>query len=610
MSAQTLLRAVTQAVFLGVFILVAIDAVRRPRRATLDTALLFGALAIAIADQWIIDALHVNVDRALGAINGSLVMAMPYLLLRLLDDFTDVPRRVMRAAEAGLVLAVAGLIGFASPLPSGLTLVYVLYFVVIEGYCALGFVRAAQRSSGVTCRRMQAVAAGSALLGLAILIAGFQVATPSLEDLWTVVVQVCGIASGIAYFIGFAPPRWLRRAWQGPELRTFLGRAATLPRLPDTETIVRELERGAAQALGASQAVVRLWDEDAGVLRHTMDGQVPEIRPGETIGGRAFARQQTVFSEDAARDDPEYAEMYRSRNVQAVLAAPITAAGRRLGVLAAYAPRSPIFAEDDIQLIELLADQAAVVLESRALIDEAVRVQAREEATRLKDDFLSAAAHDLKTPLTTMVAQAQFLERKVTRNPEAPPDIEGIRRIVREAQRMRSRVMALLDASRVEQGRLLGRLETVDLIELARDVCERPRSTPHRVVLEAPQPVVGEYDPVRIAQLLDNLVENAIKYSPNGSDVQVRVWQDDKVANIAVIDHGIGIPATDLPHVFDRFHRGSNVDDRSFAGMGLGLFICRGIAEQHGGRITVDSKPGAGSTFHVRLPADARVLVS
>src|SRR5687767_4707055 len=109
MSAETLLRAITQALFLGVFILVAIDAVRRPRRATLDTALLFGALAIAIADQWVTDALDVNVDRALGAINGSLVMAMPYLLLRLLDDFTDVPRWVMRAAEAGLALAVAGL---------------------------------------------------------------------------------------------------------------------------------------------------------------------------------------------------------------------------------------------------------------------------------------------------------------------------------------------------------------------------------------------------------------------------------------------------------------------------------------------------------------------
>jgi signal transduction histidine kinase len=115
---------------------------------------------------------------------------------------------------------------------------------------------------------------------------------------------------------------------------------------------------------------------------------------------------------------------------------------------------------------------------------------------------------------------------------------------------------------------------------------------------------VGTYDPRRIGQVIENLVENAVKYSPDESEVHVAVGQRDGEAFVDVTDLGIGIPAGDLPHIFDRFHRGANVDDRRFAGMGLGLFICKGIVEQHGGRIWVDSRVGAGSTFHVVLPLE------
>src|SRR5204862_6643022 len=135
------------------------------------------------------------------------------------------------------------------------------------------------------------------------------------------------------------------------------------------------------------------------------------LEPGKLFGGRASGLQRALFSTDPLRDTPAGAADYRPRKVGAVLAAPITAGERRLGVLTFSAERPPIFAGSDIELAKLLADQAAVILESRALIDHAARVRAREEATRLKEDFLSAAAHDLKTPLTTVDAQAEFLER-------------------------------------------------------------------------------------------------------------------------------------------------------------------------------------------------------
>ncbi|HEY8597663.1 MAG TPA: ATP-binding protein [Thermomicrobiales bacterium] len=607
MSAIEFIQWLTQALYVLISIVVTITAVRHPTRVRMDIALFFGVVTVIIAQGWVFRALGIPVGRVISVLIIALLMLLPYLLLRLVNDFTSVPTRILRAAEAGLACTIVATIVFPPPLPLPVTLLLVIYFFVVNGYVAFAFLRAARRTSGVTRRRMQAVAYGSGFLGLSILLAGFNAIEPAaIRDALRLVQQLCSLASGISYFIGFAPPSLLRRAWQEPELRAFLGRAASLPRLPDTAAIVRELERGAVEALGAPYASIGLWDEASGKMFYTGPNGPAPYDPDILIGGRAFTTQQAVFSADAARDDPEHAALYRSTRALAILAAPITAGTKRLGVLSVFAPRAPIFAEEDLRLVQLLADQGAVILESRALIDEAARVRAREEATRLKDDFLSAAAHDLKTPLTTLIASAQLLERRALRRPEAPPDLVAIRRIVGESIRLRGIVVELLDAARAEQGQLLGRRESADLVEVAREVAERHTSARHQVVLEAHGPIVGLYDTLRITQLLDNLVENAVKYSPAGGDVTLRLWVTGETAHMTVTDQGIGVPPADLPHLFDRFHRAANVDDRSFAGMGLGLYICRGIVEEHGGRIAVSSTLGAGSTFEITLPHAAQ----
>jgi signal transduction histidine kinase len=598
-----------------IFISVALRAIAHPTRAHIDMTLFFGALAFVILASRIATLTGTTATPWLITLEIAVLLAMPYVLLRLVDDFTEVRALVMRAAElgfAGGIVATYATVATqttAATLPTPVTLYIVLYFFVVSVYCAIAFIQASHRSKGVTRRRMEAISLGSILLGTDLLIAGLTPLTP-LEDraVFEAFGQLLGLGSAVAFYLGFAPPPILRRAWQEPELRSFLARAASLPRLPATLDIVRELERGASNSTGTS-ARIGLWQDDTSKLRFwDDDGTTMDLEPGKHFAGRAFELQRPIFSTNPIRENPDGADGYRTRSVGAVLATPITAGERRLGVLTLSAQRPPIFAVSDIELAGLLADQAAVVLESRALIDHAARVRAREEATRLKEDFLSAAAHDLKTPLTTVVAQAEFLERRATREPNAPADIAGIQRVVRESKRLAGLVGDLLDATRLEQGKLVGEREPVDLATLAQEVCEHGAGD-ETCAVEVSAPVVGVYDRRRLEQLFQNLIENARKYSPDRTPIKIKVWQENGEAQIAVEDSGIGIPAADLPRIFERFSRASNVDDRRFHGMGLGLYICRGIVEEHGGRIWVESEVGKGSTFHVALPiADGRRL--
>ena len=188
------------------------------------------------------------------------------------------------------------------------------------------------------------------------------------------------------------------------------------------------------------------------------------------------------------------------------------------------------------------------------------------------------------------------------RDPQAPADLTSIQILVRETRRLQRLVLELLDASRAEHGQLIGEQNTVDLTSLAQMVCARHTSGLHTCEVEAGEPIVGVYDDVRLEQVLDNLVENAVKYSPHGSPVHVRLWRQEQEVLLTVSDSGIGIPDADLPHVFERFYRSANADDRHFPGLGLGLYICRTIVEQHGGRIWVTSDLGQGTTFHIALP--------
>ncbi len=253
----------------------------------------------------------------------------------------------------------------------------------------------------------------------------------------------------------------------------------------------------------------------------------------------------------------------------------------------------------------------ALAAEQEALIakqEEQARADELAKANQLKDQFLSIASHELKTPITTIRGLAQIMLRRLSKQSDLPPEQETIRtslqKIDEQTNRLNALIEDLLDLTSIRAGKIPLQLKRCDLGEVCRGVIEDQRLLTGRTIeLELPaEAVVLKADSDRLGQVVTNLVNNAIKYSPEDSPVQVHVDKRDKLAVIEVRDAGPGIPAEEQTRIFETFYRAPKAQASSKNGWGLGLAICKDIVERHGGRIWCESKLGEGSTFMVELP--------
>ena len=244
------------------------------------------------------------------------------------------------------------------------------------------------------------------------------------------------------------------------------------------------------------------------------------------------------------------------------------------------------------------------------------RALASEAVARARDEFLALASHEMKTPLATIKGQAQALRRRLERLREREEassfDADELRRalerleaIDRQAARMAHLIDEMIDTSRIEGGVLRLHLAPVDLVALVRRVREQlqPLSPDHPLRMEAAQPMITVFgDESRLEQVLTNLINNGVKYSPAGGPVEIALRIAAGFCICTVRDHGIGIPRGEQRRLFERFYRASNVDAGSISGLGVGLYISRAIVEGHGGEIWVESDEGKGSTFSFTVP--------
>lgn len=252
-------------------------------------------------------------------------------------------------------------------------------------------------------------------------------------------------------------------------------------------------------------------------------------------------------------------------------------------------------------------ERVALLSSAQAARATAQEAQARAEAAlQIRETFLSVVAHELKTPLTSLLGQAQLLERRLAQaGLLTEPNERSLHVVVGQARRLSHLIGDLLDGAHLETGQLALDLRPLDLGKLVAQVIDeaQPMTLGHTLVSTIePDGLIVQGDVVRLEQVVQNLIGNAVKYSPRGTTIRVRASRDEGFARLSVADEGIGIPSEELPRLFERFYRVERPETRSVSGVGVGLFVVRELVRLHGGTVEVQSTVGAGSTFTVSLP--------
>jgi signal transduction histidine kinase len=257
---------------------------------------------------------------------------------------------------------------------------------------------------------------------------------------------------------------------------------------------------------------------------------------------------------------------------------------------------------DEQFLLRAAVDQATVAIANARLFEQA------QQAIRLRDEFFSVAAHELRTPMTSLRAAVQLLQRHAGRGEPLPAALvdRHIKTVDEQSKKMVQLIVQLLDVSRMETGKLSLELQRTNLWQLVWSVVANLQATTDQHQLEvapaAPaRPLMATVDPLRLEQVLVNLIDNAMKYSPEGGSIAVGInVHDPETVQITVRDHGLGIPPERRERIFDRFFQAHLETHRS--GMGLGLYISREIVRQHGGDLTAEFPADGGSCFVISLP--------
>jgi signal transduction histidine kinase len=329
-----------------------------------------------------------------------------------------------------------------------------------------------------------------------------------------------------------------------------------------------------------------------------------EFNPENSLIADVVARGQTIYRRDMS--EPLYVEEDRllALGLRSRVAAPLLAGARPIGLLALSRHEPDAFQEHEIELAGLLGRLAASAVQNiRAYESERRTVDELRRLSALRADFVSLVSHELRSPMAAVIGAARTLQARWRElQPEQRESFLAL--IGDETTRLAALIGDVLDTSRIDAGTFTYRFSDVDIGALVRDTVATAAVGQDEVPIVAevaPGVPVVRGDPERLRQIFGNLIDNAVKYSPTGEPVDVRVSQANGSVVVSVRDHGPGINPADQRLIFEKFGRVAAGNTKP--GTGLGLYIARSIVETHGGTIAVSSAPGRGSTFTVKLPA-------
>src|SRR5437867_4168932 len=318
----------------------------------------------------------------------------------------------------------------------------------------------------------------------------------------------------------------------------------------------------------------------------------------------------TVYVADPATDHtlPDWAGRgAQLAGVKAAVFVPMRAGQRFVGFVGLQWRRPRWFRPEQLGRLQLLAGQAAIALDTpHALERERGRAEALAELERARREFMQIASHELRTPLTVIRGYASLLEEGSLGEMPAPAQ-QAIRTLMDKSSEMRAQVERMLLLARLEDGAALPQMTPIDLRTVVSEAVDRVQPQVQlkegrlRLDLaEAPLPVFG--DPERLGTALDNLLQNAVKFSAGPPSIEVVGNRENGRIHLVVRDHGIGIPEAARRHLFEKFYRVHNPELQNVAGTGIGLYLVRQVVEGHGGHVRVESHLGEGSTFDIDLP--------
>jgi signal transduction histidine kinase len=381
---------------------------------------------------------------------------------------------------------------------------------------------------------------------------------------------------------------------------------------PDLETFLQTIISEATELTNSELSSILEYDETAEELRFLAMQWFERdlLRPmGVPLEGSAagwvYRRSQPLIIQDVGKDQRHFNLVDRMTNhqTQSLVAVPLMVRGEVVGVLEALNKKDDAhYTEEDLTILETLGALAAQAMQNVDLMRKvrASRVQLAE-LERLKTDFIAITSHELRTPLGLILGHATFLRELAGGEYE-----EQIDAIIRNATKLKDIVENLSDvdnfqngSARVKGGRVSMNGIAEDVFSLFKDEAEQ-KNISLRLEPDS-QPYYLHADQVKITIALSNLVKNAIQYTEAGGNVNVRVEEDSGYIKVTVTDNGIGIPARELPRIFDRFYQVETHLTRRYGGMGLGLSVAKAMIELHGGRIWAESE-GRGSRFTFLLP--------
>ena len=589
MTALRIVQAGVSLSFLALGLYTVVEWARHRERSRGYLALAFGTLGLTSVLGQLNTLTNYRGGAILEDVTLALFMISGYALLLFRDSFVPLSRRIRLGA---LLLVVASTVfAFVVGIPpsgarlSGLQSAATIALVVVWSACVVEpIVRLWMASRGrpaVQRARLRALGGGYGAIVVILLVAGFGgSAATNLTVQW--IFEIVAIIALPLLLVSFAPPKWLRRIWRQSEvdkLREAIHELVLFS--PDRATLAHRAAPWGRRLVGADG--IAIIDADRQVL--AIEGMSPE---------EASRLAAQVDLEQPAK----LVTTPGSRRANAILMAlPLDTGVGAMVVVSG--PFTPFFGTDEIGQLRGYATNITAALD-RARVTE--RLAALD---KMKSQFLNLASHELRSPLGVINGYLSMLEQGALGQLKES-GLRAIEVLKAKTLEMNLLVAQMLDAARLEDGQLRLRRDHLDLRRIARDaiqVVQPITATQHELSLETPAsevPVFGDVD--RLMTIITNLLENAIKYSPDGGKVRCVVSCDAFAAHVAVVDEGVGIDPEDLPRLFNRFERLQNRRTSHVGGTGLGLYLSRELARQHGGDIEVKSVPGTGSTFTLTLP--------